>query len=98
PNIHLMVVPMLYPKNCFHDLDCVLNFDAGPPKKFMVFVNSRRIAEHAVEHCWTQLLAHLRNKIVWFHSGMMMEFRTEIIAKLCKGEIWGIFCTDVAGM
>jgi superfamily II DNA helicase RecQ len=98
PNIQLMVVPMLYPKNCFHDLDRVLNFDAGPPKKFMVFVNSRRISEHAVEHCWTQLPTHLRNKIVWFHSGMTMEFRTEIIEKLCKGEIWGIFCTDAAGM
>ncbi|KAG1906350.1 uncharacterized protein F5891DRAFT_1182598 [Suillus fuscotomentosus] len=29
---------------------------------------------------------------------MTMEFRTEIIEKLCKGEIWGIFCTDAAGM
>ncbi|KAN0138442.1 P-loop containing nucleoside triphosphate hydrolase protein [Lactarius tabidus] len=41
---------------------------------------------------------HLAGKLLWFHSGMSQRFWTETIEKLCSHEIWGIFCTDTAGM
>ena len=36
--------------------------------------------------------------VVWFHSGMSMQYKEETMEKLQKGEIWGIVCTDAAGM
>ncbi|KAG1845809.1 hypothetical protein F4604DRAFT_1688582 [Suillus subluteus] len=41
---------------------------------------------------------HLREKVIWFHSGMTMDFRVNAMEKLRKGELWGICCTDAAGM
>jgi len=40
----------------------------------------------------------LVNNLLWFHSGMSMRFWIETIKKLHSHEIWGIFCTDAAGM
>jgi superfamily II DNA/RNA helicase len=47
---------------------------------------------------WDNLPPHLKEKVVWFHSGMSPEFCEEVIRKLQTGEIWGIMCTDAAGM
>jgi len=44
------------------------------------------------------LPGHLWEKVIWFHSGMTMEFRVDAMEKLKKGELWGICCTDAAGM
>jgi hypothetical protein len=45
------------------------------------------------------LLLYLKEKVMWFHSGMSLEFHEEVILhKLQTGEIWGIMCTDAAGM
>lgn len=35
---------------------------------------------------------------MWFHSGMSEEFKAETIDKFIKGDIWGLCCTDAAGM
>lgn len=39
-----------------------------------------------------------QDKIIWFHSGMSKEFKEVAMEKLRKGEIWGIVCTNAAGM
>ncbi|KAF5381621.1 hypothetical protein D9615_005404 [Tricholomella constricta] len=101
PNIHFMVEEMQSPANSWLDLDRILRLHANSgenPPKFMVFVNKRREAEDGVEHEWKSLPQHLREKVVWFHSGMSAEFRAKMIQKIRVGEIWGILCTDAAGM
>jgi hypothetical protein len=39
-----------------------------------------------------------REKVVWFHSGMSMDFHVDAMDKLRRGDIWGVCCTDAAGM
>ncbi|EGO02500.1 hypothetical protein SERLA73DRAFT_150228 [Serpula lacrymans var. lacrymans S7.3] len=39
-----------------------------------------------------------KDKIVWFHSGMSAEFQKKTVKKLQVGALWGIHCTDTAGM
>ncbi|KAG2754120.1 P-loop containing nucleoside triphosphate hydrolase protein, partial [Suillus brevipes Sb2] len=99
PNIHLMVIEMLDPLNSMHDLKRVLKFDGdSPPPKFMVFCNERKETERLCEFARSEAPSSMANKLVWFHSGMSANFRAEMIENLRQGEIWGIFCTDAAGM
>ncbi|KAG2115645.1 P-loop containing nucleoside triphosphate hydrolase protein [Suillus cothurnatus] len=99
PNIHLMVQEMKYPCNMCHDLTRILSLKEGtPPEKFMIFVNSRDQAEGVCNSLCKDLPSHLRHKIVWFHSGMSMQFQLDMMEKLTNSEIWGICCTDAAGM
>ncbi|KAG1829032.1 hypothetical protein DFJ58DRAFT_672027 [Suillus subalutaceus] len=99
PNIHLMVIEMLDPLNSMHDLKCVLKFNGDPPPpKFMVFCNERKETERLCEFARSEAPPTVAKKLVWFHSGMSTDFRAETIENLRKGEIWGIFCTDAAGM
>ncbi|KAG1785764.1 P-loop containing nucleoside triphosphate hydrolase protein [Suillus plorans] len=99
PNIHLMVIEMLDPLNSMHDLKRVLKFNGDPPPpKFMVFCNERKETERLCEFARSEAPPTVAKKLVWFHSGMSTDFRAETIENLRKGEIWGIFCTDAAGM
>ncbi|KIJ11128.1 hypothetical protein PAXINDRAFT_15948 [Paxillus involutus ATCC 200175] len=99
PNINLIVEEMKFPCNSMHDLTRVMDLRGGlRPEKFMLFTNSRGSAESACNHLCTDLPPHLQDKIIWFHSRMTMEFWIEAIGKLRQGEIWGICCTDAAGM
>ncbi|RDB20010.1 ATP-dependent DNA helicase RecQ [Hypsizygus marmoreus] len=103
PNIHLMVEEMQFSANSWLDLDRILRLhaharDGTTPPTFMCFVNKRREAEDGIEHEWENIPPHLRDKIIWFHSGMSAEFREDAIRKLRAGEIWGFLCTDAAGM
>ncbi|KAJ3553427.1 hypothetical protein NP233_g12645 [Leucocoprinus birnbaumii] len=97
-DIQLVVERMQYPANSFLDLRRILNLGAGKPKKFMVFVNKRRDAELIVEELWKDIDKTLRDKVAWFHSGMSTEFCEEYIRILRDGEVWGLVCTDAAGM
>ncbi|KAH8978761.1 hypothetical protein EDB86DRAFT_2753429, partial [Lactarius hatsudake] len=69
-----------------------------PPPPFMVFCNDQKETKRLC------LFAHLHapsesvGKLLWFHSGMSTSFWTETIKKLHLHEIWGIFCTNTAGM
>ncbi|OBZ77631.1 ATP-dependent DNA helicase RecQ [Grifola frondosa] len=99
PNIHLVVKEMQYSVKSMQDLDRVLKMEPeSPPPKFMVFTNRRKEAERLTTYLRHQLPAALRHKIVWFHSGMSEEFRQSKLEDLKKGDIWGIVCTDAAGM
>ena len=81
------------------DLDRILDFEGDQPHTpFMVFVNGRDEAERLTKHVQSMVPQHLQDKFVWFHSGMSMDFRSAMIEKLREGELWGIFCTDTAGM
>ncbi|KAJ3565532.1 hypothetical protein NP233_g7574 [Leucocoprinus birnbaumii] len=97
-NIQLIVEEMKYPANSFLDLRRILNLGAGKPKKFMVFVNKRREAELIVEELWKDLEKSSREKVAWFHSGMSTEFQEDYIRILRDGEVYGLVCTDAAGM
>ena len=98
PNISLVVDKMQYSAKSMLDLERVLQLNGETPKKFMVFINKRRESEEMTKKEWDNLPPHLKEKIVWFHSGMSAEFREDAIRKLQTGEIWGIMCTDAAGM
>ena len=99
PNIHLTMLEMLDLLNSYHDILCIFNFDGDPPPPpFMVFCNDRKETEHLCLYAQSQMPAELVNKLIWFHSGMSTRFQTETIEKLHLREIWGIFCTDAAGM
>jgi superfamily II DNA/RNA helicase len=81
------------------DLEHILNLDGRTqPPLFMVFVNKRTESEELAKKEWENLPPNFREKVMWFHSGMSPEFREEVIRKLKSGEIWGIMCTDAAGM
>ena len=99
PNISFVVEKMQYSAKSMLDLECVLQLNgAAPLKKFMVFVNKQHESEEMATKEWDNLPPHLKEKIVWFHSGMSPEFCEGAIQKLQTGEIWGIMCTDAAGM
>lgn len=99
PNIELLVEEMRHPASSFYDLRRVLCMDQrATPPKFMVFLNKRRDSEKAVEEMWKELPQPLHHKLVWFHSGMSTYFKEKTIEQLRSGEIWGLICTDAAGM
>ncbi|KAG1894505.1 uncharacterized protein F5891DRAFT_1130927 [Suillus fuscotomentosus] len=65
---------------------------------FMVFANSRKETESVAQFLRSYVAKEYCDKIVWFHSGMSAKFRREAIENLWTIKIWGICCTDAAGM
>jgi superfamily II DNA helicase RecQ len=99
PNIHYAVEDMRFSAKSMLDLDRVFKIDPSiPPPKFMIFTNKRKECERVVKKYQDELPPEHWNKIIWFHSGMSKEFKEAAMEKLRKGEIWGIVCTDAAGM
>jgi superfamily II DNA helicase RecQ len=99
PNIYLRVEEMKYPVNTKWDLLRVLRLDPNAEQDlFMVFANSRKETESVAQFLRSYVTERYRDKIVWFHSGMSAKFRQEAIENLRTGKIWGICCTDAAGM
>lgn len=111
PNIHLMVEEMKYSMKSLGDIDRILRLDAWStggtddrisdcisPPKFMIFCNKRTEAERISRHFRKRLRSTDRNRVPWFHSGMSPIFRKTVTADLRSGRIWGIVCTDAAGM
>ncbi|KAG1832866.1 P-loop containing nucleoside triphosphate hydrolase protein [Suillus subalutaceus] len=99
PNIHLVVIEMQYSTKSMHDINRVLRLEKEfPPPKFLIFCNSRRETQRVAMFLRGQLSSDFQERIVWFHSGMTAEFRASALDKLRKGEVWGICCTDAAGM
>ena len=99
PNIHLATLEMLDPLNSCHDLARVLSFSGDPPPPpFMVFCNDRKETERLCLFARSLAPTCSVDKLLWFHSGMSAHFRTATIEKLRTNQIWGIFCTDAAGM
>ena len=99
PNIHLATLEMLDPLNSCHDLACVLSFSGDPPPPpFMVFCDDCKETKRLCLFARSLAPTCSVDKLLWFHSGMSAHFRTATIEKLRTNQIWGIFCTDAAGM
>lgn len=102
PNIYLEVWQMAFAHLSFQDLNFLLpnnlNFDTEKPHKFMIFFDSKLDTQKAVDFLQSRLPKKHIDKILWFHSGMSTEFRTETIEDFKKGDVWGLCCTDAAGM
>lgn len=99
-NIQYIVQEIKHPISTFMDLRSFLNLGSGKkPPKFMIFMNKRREAELATEQLWKDIHEpRPRERVVWFHSGMSTQFREDRIQKLKDGHLWGLVCTDAAGM
>ncbi|KAG2145407.1 P-loop containing nucleoside triphosphate hydrolase protein [Suillus bovinus] len=88
PNIHLMVEEMKYSRSSMHDLTWIFSFNGTTPhEKFMLFTNSRDKAESACHCIHLDMPPQSRDKVVWFHSSMSMDFRVDVMDKLCRGDI-----------
>jgi superfamily II DNA helicase RecQ len=99
PNIHYAVEDMRFSTKSMLDLDRVFKIDPSiPPPKFMIFTNKRKECEQVAKKYQDELPPEHWDKIIWFHSGMSKEFKEAAMEKLRKGEIWGIVCTNAAGM
>lgn len=99
PNIHLLTLEILEPLNLYYNILHVLRFNGNPQlPPFMVFCNDWKETERLCLFARSQVPPDLAGNWLWFHSGMSAWFQTETIRKLHSHEIWGIFCTDAAGM
>ncbi|KAF8582221.1 hypothetical protein K439DRAFT_1276693, partial [Ramaria rubella] len=102
PNVALEVRRMRHLANSFQDLAFLcppgLDVDSPPPQLFPVFCNTWRAAERAAKYLQSWLPICLWDKVIWFHVGMSEEFKEEMTERLKNSEIWGICCTDAAGM
>ena len=79
---------MQYSVKSMLDLKRILQLNgAMPPKKFMVFVKKQHKSEEMAKKEWDNLPPNLKEKIIWFHSGMSPEFHEDAIRKLQMGEI-----------
>ncbi|KAG1895714.1 uncharacterized protein F5891DRAFT_959690 [Suillus fuscotomentosus] len=99
PNIHLMVEEMKYSCSSMHDLTWIFSFNGTMPhEKLMLFTNSRDKAESACNCIHLDMPLRSQDKVIWFHSGMSMDFCVDIMDKLGRWDIWGICYMDAAGM
>jgi superfamily II DNA helicase RecQ len=81
-NVHPIIERMQYPANGWLDIDRILKLHTFMPEPsnegeaprlppFLVYVNSHKDSELLCMHEWNALPDHyLKDKIVWFHSGM----------------------------
>ncbi|KAG1728758.1 P-loop containing nucleoside triphosphate hydrolase protein [Suillus paluster] len=98
-DVSVAVIEMLHSANSFHNINHILRLLQGiHPLKFMIFCNSRQDSQRMAEYLHSQLHPELQHKIIWFHSRMMQEFRTDMMEKLHGGKLWGMCCTDAVGM
>jgi superfamily II DNA/RNA helicase len=102
PNIALVVREMLYSVRSLHDIAFLaplkLDYSTRSPRKFMLFMQSKSLCEKAALFLRARIPPELIHKIVWVHSDMSRDHNQNALARLRTGEIFGIVCTDVAGM
>ena len=84
-------------RSCIHYQKNLGLGDECPPK-FLVFFNSQTEAQAGAEFLRARLLPELRDKVKWFHSGMMDQFREDKMHALIISESLGEASTDAAGM
>jgi superfamily II DNA helicase RecQ len=101
-NLGLVVKQMAHTQQSLHDLAFLvpLGLTSGSenPPKFMLFMKSKKKCEKAGNFLRLRLPTELRDKVIWVHSEMSREFNEAALANLKEGQIFGIVCTDVAGM
>jgi superfamily II DNA helicase RecQ len=101
-NIAPIVKRMKYTLQSLHDLAFLIPHTlttlSSPPRKFMLFMHSKKMCQQAGIFLRARLAPELRNRVVWVHSEMTSGFNERAMEKLRNGELYGIVCTDVAGM
>jgi superfamily II DNA helicase RecQ len=101
-NVSLIARPMKYSFASLHDLAGLVPLDraldAPPVPKFMVFMRTKKHCERAAKFLRDRLPSKERDRIVWVHAEMTRGFNEDAMAKLRNGELYGVVCTDVAGM
>ncbi|KDQ07086.1 hypothetical protein BOTBODRAFT_120536 [Botryobasidium botryosum FD-172 SS1] len=102
PNISIDIRRIKFPQKSLFDLAFLIPFglmeQSPPPSKFMAFLKSKQLCEKAACFLQARLPTALKKKVVWVHADMSQEFVRAALKALKEGMIWGICCTDVAGM
>lgn len=101
-NIVPIVRGMRHTVHSLHDLAFLiplgLTSASPPPPKFMLFMNSRDLCLKAGQFLRARLPANLQGHVIWVHSDMSSGFNERAMVKLREATIYGVVCTDVAGM
>ncbi|KAG8730922.1 hypothetical protein FRC10_002264, partial [Ceratobasidium sp. 414] len=101
-NITPIVRRMNYSVKSLHDLDFLIPLGltptSAPPPKFMLFMESKKLCQRAGRFLRSRLPPELQDHVVWVHADMTSGFNEDAMAKLKNGELFGVVCTDVAGM
>ncbi|KAB5592160.1 hypothetical protein CTheo_4425 [Ceratobasidium theobromae] len=101
-NISLVVRQMQHSLRSLHDLAFLFptNFSSSsqPPPKFMIFMETKDLCQRATRFLWQRLPKDQKEKVVWVHADMSHDHNQKALAQLRAGTIYGIVCTDVAGM
>ncbi|KAH7335285.1 P-loop containing nucleoside triphosphate hydrolase protein [Rhizoctonia solani] len=101
-NIVPVVRAIKYPLNTLHNLAFLIplgfNANSPPPPKFMVFMHSKKLCQEGAKFLRARLPLELQERVVWVHADMSREFNEEAMLALRNGGLYGIVCTDVAGM
>jgi superfamily II DNA/RNA helicase len=101
-NIAPVIRRIKYPQGSFHDLAFLIPLgltpSSPPPPKFMLFMQSKKKCQKAALFLRSRLPPELWERVVWVHSEMTSGFNERAMEKLKNGELYGVVCTDVAGM
>ncbi|KIY69959.1 P-loop containing nucleoside triphosphate hydrolase protein, partial [Cylindrobasidium torrendii FP15055 ss-10] len=100
-NIALLVRPMAHSMSSYKDLAFLLphpDDPIQPVKKFLVFVDSREVAEDIVDFFDRRLPPEHVGKILYYHASMTDAWRRDACEGLRSGRIWGLIVTDAFGM
>lgn len=95
-NIHLCVRKINYTLLTYADLGFLISEDwkeGNPvPPKFLIFFDDIQDFINTMNFLRNRLPPHLRDKIKWFNSDMMTEFKETKVKALTAGDTWGL-CT-----
>ncbi|CAE6445209.1 unnamed protein product [Rhizoctonia solani] len=101
-NIAPIVKKMQYSVTSLHDIAFLiplgLTSESPAPPKFMLFMRSKQMCQKAGRFLRKRLPPELRGKVVWVHSDMNGHFNQRSMERLKAGDLYGVVCTDVAGM
>jgi superfamily II DNA/RNA helicase len=101
-NVIPIVQALKHTVQSLHDLAFLIPLGltamSPPPTKFMLFMNSKDMCIKAGRFLRARVPEDLQDRIVWVHSDMSQGFNERAMQKLRKGELFGVVCTDVAGM
>ncbi|QRV85971.1 Helicase conserved C-terminal domain [Ceratobasidium sp. AG-Ba] len=101
-NIAMVIRKMRHSLSSLHDIAFLIPLGltalSPPPPKFMLFMRTKKDCERAVYYLRSRLPPELQDWVIWVHAEMTSGFNERAMEKLKNGEIFGIVCTDVAGM
>ncbi|KAG9119079.1 hypothetical protein FRC07_006080 [Ceratobasidium sp. 392] len=102
PDVCLIARPLNHSLASLHDLAALIPLNRTPESppipKFMVFMRTKKGCERAAKFLRDRLPPEEHDRVVWVHAEMTGGFNENAMAKLRSGELYGIVCTDVAGM